>query len=300
MNQTTTFQKNGESMNNKPHLLLIFLFFFLTMLFSCSLDPVVHDEETIGDYFAYCTLAPYVEKQKVLVGQTVPESLPRYDSNVLVTLFGAGGISSFTHTKNGIYEEVSPCLPIIGDSVYTLNVLFPDGHQIEAHTRIPGDFIILEPQPGDTLYYQIGSRESPSTNAILPFVEWTTSKHTYYYQAEGRTEEIYGWDIARTNYTRIYVPYYPYHIINTIFPPEYDAQVQLVITAIDSSRVFSAISRWSMLPDSLDYKSGFNLIDEGNLSGINYNQLDIQGGIGFFNAVNQATCDFVLHVKVGE
>ena len=196
-------------MNNKIHFLLIILLLIITF-FSCSIDPVVYDEETIGDYFAFCTLAPYFDKQRVLVGRTIVESLPRYYSDAVVTLSGAGGISSFRHTKNGVYEEVSPCLPIIGDSLYTLNVLFPDGHQIQAHTRVPGDFTILEPQPGDTVFFQIGPIFSPSTNAILPFIEWTPSDRAYYYSAGTVTEEKWGSNLTFTNFTRIFLPYFPY------------------------------------------------------------------------------------------
>ena len=261
----------------------------------------------MGDYFAFCSLAPYFDNQRVLVGRTIVESLPRYYSDAVVTLSGAGGISSFRHTKNGVYEEVSPCLPIIGDSLYTLNVLFPDGHQIQAHTRVPGDFTILEPQPGDTLYFQIGPMLSPSTNAIMPFIEWTPSQHAYYYQADVFPEEHYGWDGVRTNYTRIFLPYYPFGTfveegIPTPPTSEYETRVLLKVTAIDSSRSFSPMftNRHFLVLPSLDYEAGFNRIDEGNVNWINVDKLDFQGGKGFFNAVNQATCDFVLHVKVVE
>ena len=78
--------------------------------------------------------------------------------------------------------------------------------------------------------------------------------------------------------------------------------VLLKVIAIDSSRSFTPVftARISLVPDSLDYETGFNRIDEGKFNWFNVDKLDFQGGKGFFNAVNQATCDFVLHVKVVE
>jgi len=276
---------------------LIFFSLFLSLLIlSCSIEPVVYEEGTTGDYFAFCTLSPQFKKQKVLIGRMVVESLPRYFPDAQVSLSGAGKASNLIHVKNGIYEELPPYLPIIGDSIYTMLVQFPDGHMIEAKTKIPEDFTLLEPSPGDTLFYQIGSREAPSENLILPVVSWTPSSAAYYYEARTQlTEDRCGADLVRTNYTHTFVPYYPYRCINNHLSSEFFESVRLLVTAIDSSRGFVGQSRDQIVPDSLDWEFGFNWQDEGL---INTNKLHFKGGKGFFNAVNQVACDFVLHVKI--
>ena len=71
--------------------------------------------------------------------------------------------------------------------------------------------------------------------------------------------------------------------------------MHLLVTAIDSSRGFVGQSRDLIVPDSLDWEFGFSWQDEGF---INTRKLHFKGGKGFFNAVNQAACDFVLHVKI--
>lgn len=286
-------RNRGESLGLKLPLLFMFCLFAF-----CSLEPIVHDQETIGDYFAYCALK-LDQKQKVLVGRTVPESLPRYYSDAVVTISGGGGIANFVHIKDGVYEEVPPLLPIAGDSVYTLSVKFPDGHLIRAQAKVPGDFEILEPQPGDTLYYQIGSRQNYMENMILPSVSWTASNGAFYYTAVAEIEfnGVCGGQVVNTNYTEIYIPYYPYSCTNPLPSTEYNEQVHLIVTAIDSSRNFIPNYREHLVPDSLDYDTVLQhdwAFEDGIL------QHDFYGGKGFFTAFNQATRDFVLHVKIVE
>jgi len=280
---------------------LICILFIAALLLNCSIDPVVQEADTIGDYFAYCTLMPYSEKQTVLVGRTVPESLPYWYNDVEITLSGLGKTSQFRCLGSGKYEEILPALPITGGSVYTLNVLFPDGHRITATTRVPGDFTILEPTHGDTLYYQIGPRKDPKFKHIFPVIEWSPSERAYYYVSNSIVKDgPCGGGIAFTNYTKISIPFYPYNcwVEGAAQLTDYYTHLTLFVVAIDSSRGFHAQRRYWLGPEDLpDYDPVFDRLEENS---VKPEYLDIHGGMGFFNAVNRAECDFVLHVKVVE
>ncbi len=274
---------------------LMFLLLFTWMC--CSIEPVVYKEETVGDYFAYCTLAPYRDKQQVLVGRTVPESLPRYYQDAVVILSGAGSSSVLEPVKEGVYEEPGRGIPIIGDSLYTLSVLFPDEHRIRAECRVPGNFHMLTPQSGDTLDVRISPY--PYTNTVLPHIYWSESRNAYYYFITGYANLYQGWGLLMTNYTHVYLPYYPYELnySSVALPPDFYSFLQIEILAIDSSRGFGDVYMMPQFPDSIIYEPGFNQFDEGRITeGLSH----FSGGKGYFNAVNRTACFLVLHVRIVE
>lgn len=282
-------------MRLKTLLLLCILFVY------CSIDPVVQDADTVGDYFAYCTLSPELEKQIVLVGRTVPESLPYWYDNVVITLSGCGQSSQFRYLSNGRYEEIPPCVPLKGDSLYSLNVLFPGGHRITATTRMPGDFAIIDPAPGDTLYYQLGPRSNPKYHQVLPAVEWLPSSGAYYYCSGTKvlTGPI-GAGIAYSSYSKISIPFYPYAgwVIGEEQLTDYLTNVSMWVDAYDSSAGFHKQDRDWLGPDALpDYDPALAQLQE---DWIRQQYIDLQGGFGFFNAINRTESNFWIHVKVVE
>lgn len=275
------------------------LFLIPILFLSCTLDPVIMEDD-LGDHFAFCTLSPFVKGQQVLVGRSQPESLPDYDEPAEIVLTGAGHRSTFTLSdQQGVYREQPPFVPILGDSVYTLTVKFAGGHHITATTRVPGDFSILVPQPGDTLLAQYGPRQDPLSHFLLSTVEWTLSSATYFYEARvGSGQPCDGVGLVRTNYTKIYLPHSGYS--NSCFPQadDYYAPMTLSVMAVDSTRVFypNHSRPWNFPPD-LDYDPALDVFME-NRPDYYPEKLDFHGGKGFFNAVNGAQCDFVLHIRI--
>jgi len=251
------------------------LFFLLLIFISCSIDPVVQDSETVGDYFAFCTLMTFVEKQSVLVGRTVVENLPRYYPDAKVTLSGSGYSSQLIYTKNGVFEEQKPFIPIIGDSTYSLEVSFPDGHMIRGKTKIPGDFTLIFPQNHDTLFLKIGPRENPTKNMQVPKIIWSVSNGAYYYYIQS-SDGLYGGGSESTKFTQISLPYSPYGCMNCTIPSEYTSILNLQITAIDSTRIYRSFSQDSIRTEYMDFSGGF----------------------GFFNATNRFKTAVVLNVQI--
>ena len=274
------------------------LFLIPILFLSCTLDPVIMQDD-LGDYFAFCTLSPFVNGQQVLVGRSQPESLPDYGEPAEIVLTGAGHRSTFVPAdEQGVYREQPPFVPILGDSVYTLTVKFAGGHHITATTRVPGDFSILVPQPGDTLLAQYGPRQDPLSHFLFSTVEWIPSSGTYFYEASvGLGQPCDGGGLVRTNYTKIYLPHSGYSV--SCFPvnDDYYAPVTLSVMAIDSSRVFYPQSRNYYVADSLDYDPALDMFME-NRPDYYPEKLDFHGGKGFFNAVNRAQCEFVLHIRI--
>ncbi|MBD3377084.1 hypothetical protein GF406_18795 [candidate division KSB1 bacterium] len=265
------------------------LFFLLLIFISCSIDPVVQDSETVGDYFAFCTLMTFTEKQSVLVGRTVVENLPRYYPDAKVTLSGSGYSSQLIYTKNGVFEEQTPFIPIIGDSTYSLEVSFPDGHTIRGKTKIPGDFTLIFPQNHDTLFLKIGPRENPTKNMQVPKIIWSVSNGAYYYYI--RSNDLYGAGNEFTKSTQIFLPYNPYGCMNCTIPSEYTSILNLKITAIDSTRFYRYFSPDSTIAEhDIDENSHKYFIRTG--------YMDFSGGLGFFNATNRFETDIVLNVQI--
>ncbi|MBN2011597.1 hypothetical protein JW960_19860 [candidate division KSB1 bacterium] len=113
------------------------IFFIISLFFihiTCSLDPVVHQQEQIGQYYAFCTLSPSIEKQEVIVGRAIPESMPEDISDADVMIASTDQIVRFVYIGNGIYQDRNKELSVLPGETYQLHVKFSDGEIITGNT----------------------------------------------------------------------------------------------------------------------------------------------------------------------
>jgi len=272
------------------------LFILLLAFLSCSLDPVVIDPESMGDYYVDCLLSPTFEYQEVLVGKSIPESKPVdiKDAQVSITDLTENVVVTFTHIKNGIYRDIEKRLNVVYGHSYHLEVTLENGQRITGEKTLPDDFEIRAPAFGDTLGYFL---EYKLDTLQMPHVGWTASENASFYSAHLliETDNVRGGSVFT----------YRNHILIPEIIPKFSwadtltdsslVQASLVVFAYDSSQMFIPTTRL-FLDNFVDYtREEWQKAINSYSTDVKQNS-NVQGGIGRFDGLIMAKTDFYVQV----
>ncbi len=278
---------------------LVIMIFFCSLL-SCSLDPVLIEPETLGDYYVFCTLTPRLEYQTVRLGKTVPESDPVDIDDATVFMMHNSRKFPFVSIGNGLYRNLQNKFTIHAGQEYLLEITLRNGYKIAASTVIPDSFKILSPAMGDTLHYFF-SRSMDTLD--VPKIKWERPARALYFsiipELDDQTDlvghtvntfncEVFFPDIVPKNYS-------PNEII--YFSDSINTSARLVILAHDSTDIFTYTGhRWLM---------NYSWLDITHEQFINYflkestvHNSNISGAIGRFNGISITKVDVLLKVHI--
>jgi len=156
-----------------------FILLVVCLLSGCSLEPVVVEPETIGDYFVFCTLSSTYESQQLILGKSLPEVMPEKISDAQVYVRSQSQTVQLEHVKNGFYRDQEKSLKIEPGETFYLDVFKDDKKIISGETTLPGVFEIYEPAQGDTINYLV-TRGGVDTTSLIK-VKWTPSENAKFY-----------------------------------------------------------------------------------------------------------------------
>ncbi len=278
----------------------IFIFYLFILFFSCSLDPVVIDPETLGDYYVFCTLSPGYSHQEVLLGKSVPEGLPVAITDAEVAICSDSQSVVLTHIKNGLYRDVNSNLKLNPGSTYTLEIKIQNGKQITGKTTLPGAFDILYPLTGDTIQHFL-SRTLDTL--LLAHVGWLQSEHAKFYSIYLKIEDdqMHGGLISTFRSDVIIPELTPnFSWIDTL-KCEKLVQADLYVFARDSTERFFGNSR-HFLDNYTDYTwedlEDWIIGSEDRIWGFDADKIKLDGAIGVFNSIGMAKHEICLNVKI--
>ena len=278
----------------------IFFLSLLILLLSCSLDPVVIDPETLGDYYVFCTLSPGYSHQEILVGKSVPEDLPVAITDAEVTIRSDSQSVMFTHIKNGLYRDENNDLKLNPGSTYTLDIKLQNGEQITGETTLPGTFDILYPHDGDTVQHFL-SRTLDTL--LLAHVGWLQSERAKFYSVYLKIEDdLIAGNLVSTFRSDVIIPELtPRFLWTDTLKCEIMTPALLYIFAHDSTQRFPGYSRCFLDPytdftwkDLEDWIIGF----EDRIQGFDADKIKLKGAIGVFNSIGMSKKEINLKVTI--
>ncbi len=270
------------------------------LVVSCSLDPVIIEPETLGDYYISCTLSPEVEFQHVLLGKTVPESDPVDINDAVIYISSHQQNVRFYNIGNGLYQDSKEKLMVTAGQYYELRAELKNGHVIKAQTVLPDTIEFLSPLRGDTVAHYIGSDIDTS---MLAKIKWKASENAEHFtvilivpdssEFAGRVLNTFRHEV----YIPAIVPRYQTPTGPIILPDTLFAPATIKIIAHDSTEKFkfmgtSTYWRYDWLDIS---REKFIEVFHGEKTVRNTN---IQGAIGQFNGVSVSTLEIVLHTHI--
>ncbi len=272
------------------------IYFFVSIFLSCSLNPVVNDPDSVGDYCVFCTLSPVSEYQEVYVSKTVPENLPINIDNASVIISSNGEDIPFRNVCGGLYRDDFTKLKVNPGQAYKLTIKLDSGKIITAETVIPDSFSIISPQSEDTLNHFIMWNID---TLQLPKIKWRRPKngtHFTIYLDVGNQHNFVG-SLASTFRQEAFIP----ELVARIQPPDYTipadtifVDAKILIVAHDSTEIFHPTARIYM-PGYSDYTKEERLQALQN-DGLHHS--NIHGALGRFNGISMATIEIVLKVHI--
>jgi hypothetical protein len=278
---------------------LLFLLFLLLSLAACSLDPIVIEPDTIGDYYLFCTLAPTFKKHQLILGKSLPEVMPEMIEDARVILKSNDQLISMTHTGNGRYFDTSGELVVEPGEKYSLNVL-RDGEQIiYGETLVPGPFSITSPCERDTI--QLDLSRIPADTSSLPLVLWTPSARAKYYTVTVKMNSDDVWGSFHSTYrNQMYFPdIIPHFSYRETVKKEILVPATLYVFARDSSFVF--------LPYNLRNNSDYHFLDftkeqddrmEFYPFSFDTTRVKMKGALGAFSSISADSLFIYLKINI--
>lgn len=276
------------------------LFILLIGIFRlhCSLDPIVTHPERMGDYYVFCKIHPQNSSQNVLVGKSVPESLPQDIDDATVTMQVNGESFKLSSIGKGYYRDVEEKIPFLPGHQYHLAVTLPNGENVSGSARVPGAFQITHPAEGDTIPCVLTT--TPDTLTI-PRVSWTLSEFARYYSVDLLVPlERVSARSPRTFRNEVFFPELIAHFSrDSVANEPVLVEALLIVTAHDST--------WSEMPfyqrEFIDPYSDFTPGEEEMMMSESYQatiytRSNLQGALGTFTAQNQVKITIYLKIYI--
>ena len=293
--ETSGMQKKLTHPKSYRHRVLFVIVSFLISS-SCSLEPVVIEPETLGEYFVFCTLTPTLEEQELLLGKTVPENLPVPIANARVIISDDTHSVKLSHVGSGVYRDVDRLLKIRAGIKYSLNIALSHGKTILGETIIPGDFEIIFPSKGDTINHFLTSKLDTS---LLCHVRWTQSKAAKFYT-------LY-LEINDKNITSTFINTFRNTAIIPELWPILSTPDSLTGEEIVSARlwVFARDSTFHFIPQGRHFLDFFTDYTEEELQEFynnsfrqfNRERTNLKGAIGAFCGISSASTEICLKIE---
>ena len=152
------------------HHLTALLLSALVFLPGCSTDPVIVNPSEFEKLYVLGVLSPQALQQEVYLSVSQLYELPKPVENATVRISSPKGEIHLVHVSNGIYRDLSGKLEVSPGNDYRLLVNMSDGRELSATTRVPTNFQILQPLPGDTI--RAHRPDKYSIEFSLP-IKWT-------------------------------------------------------------------------------------------------------------------------------
>jgi hypothetical protein len=281
-------------------IIRVFLILLITTLlvFNCSLEPVVIDPETIGDYYLFCTLAPTYSNHQLILGKSLPEILPEQITDATVVIKSENQTITMQHAEKGRYlDEMGELLVEPGEK-YLLEVFRGNERIISGETQVPGPFSITSPCKGDTI--QLNMSRTPADTSSLPLIQWTTSEHAKYYTAKLDIESEKIWGSFHNTYRKyMYLPdILPSFSYNESVQKEIVVPTKLYVFARDSSFSFLTYnSRRNWDYQFLDYtREQSEESNEFYPFSFDSTKVKMTGALGAFSSINAA--QILIYLKI--
>ncbi|MBN2412252.1 hypothetical protein JXQ31_11215 [candidate division KSB1 bacterium] len=273
-----------------------FLKFFILCIFaSCSHDPILIDPDSMGTYYLLGVISPHVSPCGVVVGYSLPESIPDDLSGVSVICSGNGRSVTFAEQRPGVYWEEPTQLEVAPGKRYDITARINREKTLRGFTFVPGDFQILKSGLPDTFVYILRGYNQDWYPLFSiseygpPEIQWSASEHAFVYSLSiNRFSGISSFD------TTSFLPAIrDEKNVQDQGITEWTEKYQIKITAYDSTYL-----PWPVF-DYEDFNSQNNLIDKyieerGYHTGYNDN---IKGGAGYFSSRYTITDSIIIHVK---
>jgi len=278
----------------------IIILFILIMTLSCSLDPVIIDPESLGDYFVFCTLCPGFNHQSLLLVKTKPEKLPTEITDAVVTINSDIQSVQFTHIKKGVYQDVVQKLIVKSGMKYNLNIELTDGRIITGQTILPGHYKITSPSAGDTIQHFLSQKLD---TLLLPHVKWTKSVGAKYYTVLLDLNDSLMTNKAVSTFRNdiIFPELIPKFSWGDTIECEKLVKTNLYVFARDSSARFIPMTR-AFLDSFTDYTSmeeddWFNGFQD-KIQGYDSTKIKLYGAIGVFNGISMEKEEIYMKVNI--
>ncbi len=265
------------------------------LFISCSLDPIVIQPETLGEYYAFCKLSPAFETQEVLVGKMIPESLPIAISDATVSILDLDSQTTtlFRHHRHGVYRPTESFPDIEPGHRYELHISFKDNKHLSGRAQAPDHFKIENPAKDDTVDYFLSMNSDTSR---FPKTSWTNAQHARFYSVQLLPENpVFKSSPVTTYRTEIFFP----ELVPDIGWTKtwYDTiltRASLRIFAHDSASTFIPSSRtfWDEFSDYTEQEWQQFLNSEKNAFD------NLAGGFGYFTILPFIQTEFYLNVNV--
>lgn len=234
----------------KPIILCCIFCSIALYLFSCTLDPILSDPESVGEVYAFCVLDSG-QPAEVVLGRSIPESPPIHIPDARVTLMSGISVQELEYQGNGFYNDPQNQLKLVPGEQYILNIVLKDGRRISGQTTIPGAFEILQPTDHDTLVYPLATESDTSR---FPRIEWQPSQHAYHYTVRTNSPDHILEPMFTTFRNRTFAP--TLNTFSSKTPQKQIIQAKLTITAVDSHIILNPESRYhSSIPLLYDFRS---------------------------------------------
>lgn len=268
---------------------------------SCSTEPIILEPESVGDYYAYCTLLTTGSTHQILLGKSVPENKPIDIGNAQVTIFADSERTNFSYMGNGIYQNIKNKLEVKPGRNYHLNIQLPDGKSITGETTVPNEFNILFPAEEDTVEYDVNNQADTLT---MPKVSWKASTGALSYQLAFEFVENNNLKISDIPVSTLRTcTFMPELLANDIQDATKQSIVQatLYVAALDSFNLVLPATRL-FLPKFYDINPKtfreFNLKYQNELDSESKPSTNLSNAFGLFNSANIQQRKLWLKLKI--
>ena len=240
-----------SNLNIKKPIILCCIFCSIAFyLFSCTLDPILSDPESVGEVYAFCVLVSG-QPAEVILCRSIPESPPIHIPDARVTLMSRISVQDLEYQGNGFYKDPQNHLKLVPGEQYILNIILKDGTRISGQTTIPGAFEILQPTDHDTLVYPLATETDTSR---FPRIAWQPSQHAYHYTVRTNSPDHILEPMFTTFRNRTFAP--TLNIFSSNTPQKQIIQAKLTITAVDSHIILDPAPRTrTSIPPLYDFQS---------------------------------------------
>jgi hypothetical protein len=289
-----SFHSGGQMQFKIP----ILLFLPGILLLHCSLDPIVTQPERMGDYYVFCKIQTQNSSQTVLVGKSVPESLPQDIDDATVTMQVQGESFELSSIGKGYYRDLREKIPVLPGKMYNLNVTLPNGENVSGSARVPGAFQITHPAEGDTIPCVLTT--TPDT-LTMPRVSWTPSEFARYYSVS--LVVPHNRISAATPHTFRNEVYFPELIASfnqdSVAVEPILLETKLWVTAYDSSRIEVPFHPRLFIDSSSDLTpEEEEMMNSESYQATIYTMTNLQGALGTFSANNRVEITIFLKIYI--
>jgi hypothetical protein len=252
----------------------------------------------MGDYYVFCKIQTQNSSQTVLVGKSVPESLPQDIDDATVTMQVDTEAFELSSIGKGYYRDLEEKIPFLPGHQYHLAVTLPNGEKVSGSARVPGAFQITYPAEGDTIPCVLTMNPDTLT---MPRVSWTSSEFARYYSVSLFVFHNYlGTMRLHTFRNEIFFPeIFANFNHDSVAAEPILVEAKLRVTAHDSSWIWYGFNQRRFMNPYSDFTPEEEaVVEEEALLSTIYTMGNLQGALGTFRTEYQIEIPIFLKIYI--